>query len=93
MERLRFLLRGSILPALLLWLVPSAGQAQEIRDQEGSAAQAQETMASLFGPGTVMPIPPQVKGTIALPGFDSKELRVEEEGISGSEASGGSPQD
>lgn len=71
------------LAVLGLLAAPSSG-AQGGKDtegpeqEEGSVAQAQATMASLFGSKTALPVPPQVEGTIALPSFDSKDLRVHE---------------
>ena len=75
-----FLVAVMLLFAVLFSRIPE-GNAAGGTDQEGSAAQAQATLASLFGPKAVMPLPPSVSGSIALPGFDSKDLRIDEGGI------------
>ena len=46
--------------------------------QDASAAQAQATMASLFGRGAKMPGIPRINGTIALPAFDSSGMTIDE---------------
>ncbi len=76
-----------LLAGLLLFVVPP-GRAQgrtgaEGKDPEGSVAQAQATLSSLFGKKATLPIPPRVNGTIALPSFDSKDFRVDEEWVRG----------
>lgn len=45
--------------------------------QEASPSQAQATLASLFG-GTKMPGVPRIKGTLALPSFDSSGMTIDE---------------
>jgi len=65
-----------------LSLFPVAFALQKVgsddRGQEASASQAQATMASLFGRGAKMPVIPQMRGTIALPSFDSSKMKVDE---------------
>ncbi|MBI4711146.1 MAG: hypothetical protein HY767_01590 [Candidatus Omnitrophica bacterium] len=47
--------------------------------EEGTpAAQAQATMASLFGRGAKMPSIPRAGGTIALPAFDDSSMTIDE---------------
>jgi len=50
----------------------------EDRGQETSASQVQATMASLFGRGAKMPGIPRINGTIALPAFDSSDMKIDE---------------
>lgn len=65
-----------------LLLSPQAAAQQETGyeedDQGASAAQAQATMASLFGRGATMPGPPRINGTIALPAFDDPNMKIDE---------------
>ncbi|MBU9889547.1 MAG: hypothetical protein KTQ49_06735 [Candidatus Omnitrophica bacterium] len=56
----------------------SPGNAEEALEQEGSIAQAQETLHALFGSRSALPVPPRFEGSIALPGFDSKDMRLGE---------------
>lgn len=52
--------------------------------QQAGVSSAQATMASLFGRGAVMPVPPQMTGgTLALPSFDSSNLEIDKETVSG----------
>jgi hypothetical protein len=46
--------------------------------KEASASQAQATMASLFGRGAKMTEIPRIKGTIALPAFDSSGITIDD---------------
>lgn len=85
---LSFLFWKSFFFAGVLFCAVPLGEAQEDPDQAASVAQAQATLASLFGSKAVLPVPPQVNGTIALPSFDSKDLRVDEEWSREREASG-----
>lgn len=73
--------------AILLFLMgmPSPVWAQqeamipEENDSETSLAQAQATMASLFGKQATLPDIPGIKGTIALPSFDSSNILMDED--------------
>lgn len=47
-------------------------------------SQAQATLASLFGRGATMPSVPRMSGTIALPSFDSRGMKVDEGSLDGS---------
>lgn len=81
-----FFLKGLIVFAFAGLSAMPWGMAQKVtvsesNDYEGTVAQAQETMASLFGPNSVLPVPPQIQGTVAVPGFDSKNFQVQEEWI------------
>jgi hypothetical protein len=51
------------------------------RGDEASASQAQATMASLFGRGAKMPGIPRINGTIALPAFDSRGMKIDESAL------------
>jgi hypothetical protein len=53
----------------------------EEHGQEASVAQAQATMASLFGRGAKMTAIPSINGTIALPMFDNSGMKVDEKGL------------
>ena len=57
---------------------PDAASSEE-NDKDGSVAQAQETLSSLFGRNTKMPGIPVVKGTIALPSFDSSNMKIDKD--------------
>jgi hypothetical protein len=49
-------------------------------DQGPQTAGAQATLASLFGGGKKMAVPPQMAGgTIALPSFDSRDMTVDDQ--------------
>jgi len=73
-------------------LLPGASARQqaglEDRGQEASPSQAQATMASLFGRGAKMPGIPNIRGTIALPAFDSSKMMVDEKSLSAAERQG-----
>ncbi len=56
------------------------GDAAQSGDHD-SVTQAQATMASLFGRGTTMPDMPRMKGSIAVPSFDSKNILIDEDAI------------
>lgn len=76
-------LRQCLAVIALLFCAASPGVAAQGRrvssgDPQDGAAAAQATMASLFGPKASLALPPRVDGTIALPGFDSKNLQVDE---------------
>ena len=49
----------------------------EVNDEDGSAAQAQETLSSLFGRNTRIPDVPVTNGTLALPSFDSSNMTID----------------
>jgi hypothetical protein len=74
---------------MFFFLFISAGMAQQEKDiessgetgQNESTVQAQETLASLFGRGSKMPELPQVKGSIALPNFDSSNMAIDESSL------------
>lgn len=72
--------------AVLLSFSPLAFAQQKIDpqepEQEASTAQAQATMASLFGRGAKMPGIPRMSGTIALPSFDSSGMTIDEDALS-----------
>jgi len=71
------------LASVLFAAVPLGLAVQDMEaEQSGQeAAQAQATMASLFGRGVTMPSLPHMGGTIALPSFDSSEIEVSEESL------------
>ena len=71
-RKIFFLLLFSLLPMV-------AVQADEsFESSESSPAVAQETLASLFGRGAKMPVAPRMSGKIALPSFDSSDLKIDE---------------
>lgn len=44
-----------------------------------STVRAQETLSSLFARGSKLPEFPQIKGTVAIPSFDSSNMAIGEE--------------
>lgn len=66
---------------LTVLVVPPAlaqrGVTEEDMAEESSPAQAQATLASLFGRGATMPEPPGMNGSIALPSFDNSKLKID----------------
>jgi len=61
--------------------------------EEASAAQAQATMASLFGRGARMTAIPRINGTIALPVFDSSRMTIDDRGLRAAEQQETKPED
>jgi hypothetical protein len=52
-------------------------------EPERQVTDAEATLASLFGKNATIAIPPQIAGgTIALPSFDSKDLKIEKMEVS-----------
>ena len=72
-----FLCLAFFLPFFPLAFAQQKSEPEEY-GQEASAAQAQATMASLFGRGAKMPGIPHLSGTIALPAFDSSKMTIDE---------------
>lgn len=67
--------------------VPAVLGAPQIPDEENrgdndNVAQAQATLGSLFGPRATLPHLPNMKGSVALPSFDSKEIQIDEGTVS-----------
>jgi hypothetical protein len=71
----------AILLSFSVTSVVSVAQDAESQPSGQEVAQAQATMASLFGRGATMPSAPRMSGTIALPPFDSSGIEVDEKSL------------
>lgn len=50
-------------------------------ERQAEVKKAQATMASLFGKNAVISVPPRMGGTVALPSFDSKNMKIDQGAI------------
>lgn len=79
-----FAFKGSVVSLICLLSSAVVGMADvpddgvEAVEQADNLPQSQATLASLFGRGAKMPDIPRIEGTVALPSFDSSEMRIDE---------------
>jgi hypothetical protein len=77
-HRRLFIFCGALWLSLMPVSLAQMGSEPEDPRREASPSSAQDTMASLFGRGAQMPVMPQMRGSMALPSFDSSELKIDE---------------
>jgi len=79
LKRILFLAIAWLMLLSSAQLVSAEEDFAEPVDQAQAIADAQATLASLFSPNATMPLVPSMKGTVALPSSDSKNITIDED--------------